>query len=178
MPELKTSCAFTGHRPHKLPWGYDESDERCIATKGALSGQIDALARFRAVTDFYSGMANGADTWAAMAVLELRERHPGIRLHCIIPHPGQADRWPRAAQERYHSILSQADETKTLSPRYSSDCMMKRNRYLVDAAGYVLAVYDGTGGGTAATLSYAKQLGREIIIVDPIARVVRHPIRD
>ena len=25
------SCAFTGHRPGKLPWGEDESDLRCIA---------------------------------------------------------------------------------------------------------------------------------------------------
>ena len=52
MPELKTSCAFTDHRPHKLPWKYDESDERCIATRNALAGQIDALARLRGVVDF------------------------------------------------------------------------------------------------------------------------------
>ena len=167
------------HRPRKLPLGWpNEDDERCIAAKGALSGQIDALARLRGVVDFYSGMADGTDVWAALAVLELKERHPGIRLHCIIPHPGQADRWPRPAQERYHSILDKADDVEVINPRSSSDCMMKRNRYMVDAAGYVLAVYDGTGGGTASTLAYAKQLGREIIIVDPVARVVRHPIRD
>ena len=30
------SCAFTGHRPGKLPWGEDESDLRCIALKAKL----------------------------------------------------------------------------------------------------------------------------------------------
>ena len=24
-------CAFTGHRPQSLPFGFNESDERCIA---------------------------------------------------------------------------------------------------------------------------------------------------
>ena len=28
-------CAFTGHRPQSLPFGFDESDERCIALKSA-----------------------------------------------------------------------------------------------------------------------------------------------
>ena len=26
-------CAFTGHRPNKLPWRYDENDTRCLALK-------------------------------------------------------------------------------------------------------------------------------------------------
>ena len=25
---LDNSCAFTGHRPHKLPWRYNEADSR------------------------------------------------------------------------------------------------------------------------------------------------------
>ena len=24
-------CAFTGHRPQNLPFGFDESDEKCVA---------------------------------------------------------------------------------------------------------------------------------------------------
>ena len=37
------SCAFTGHRPGKLPWGEDESDLRCIALKAKLRAAIDQL---------------------------------------------------------------------------------------------------------------------------------------
>lgn len=173
--DLKQCCAFTGHRPHKLPWKYDETDERCIAVKVALAGQIAALASI-GVTDFFSGMADGVDVWAAMAVLELKERYPAIRLHCIIPHPGQADRWNQDAQRRYQDILSQADEVRTLSHRYYNGCLQDRNRHLVDAAGYLLAVYDGSGGGTAHTLQYASRKGRRIVIIDPVARVIRRPI--
>lgn len=29
------SCAFTGHRPKKFPWGCNEADARCAALKEA-----------------------------------------------------------------------------------------------------------------------------------------------
>ena len=46
--------------------------------------------------------------------------------------------------------------------------MMKRNRYLVDHSSILLAVYNGTRrSGTGATVRYAQQLNREIIMIDP-----------
>ena len=178
MTDIRTSCSFTGHRPHKLPWGRNEDDERCIATRKALAEQIEALHRLRGIVDYYSGMADGTDLFAALAVLELREKHPDIRLHCILPHPGQCERWPKTAQERYHAILAKADETVMLSGHYYDGCLLNRNKFLVDAAEYLLAVYNGTGrSGTASTIAYARRQGRQIIIIDPMARVVRNPIK-
>ena len=58
MDELGHSCAFTGHRPYKLPWKDNESDPRCIMLMRRLYDQIAALAG-RGVTDYYSGMAEG-----------------------------------------------------------------------------------------------------------------------
>ena len=177
MTEIQASCSFTGHRPHKLPWGRNEDDERCIATRKALAGQIEALHRLRGITDYYSGMADGTDLFAALAVLELKERCPDVQLHCILPYPGQCDRWPEPARDRYHAILDMADDIVTLSNHYYDGCLLDRNKYLVDAARYLLAVYDGTRGGTAATIAYARRLGRNVIIVDPMARVVRNPVK-
>lgn len=37
---MENGCAFTGHRPHKLPWKYNEGDARCVALKTALKEQI------------------------------------------------------------------------------------------------------------------------------------------
>ena len=37
-----TTCAFTGHRPHKFPWKDNEADPRCIALKETLAEQIAA----------------------------------------------------------------------------------------------------------------------------------------
>lgn len=59
------SCAFTGHRPKKFPWGYHEEDIRCIALKKKLFEQIKKLISV-GYTDFLSGMAEGADIWLIM----------------------------------------------------------------------------------------------------------------
>ncbi len=160
-------CAFTGHRPKKFPWGYDETDKRCIALKKKLTEQISKLAS-AGYTDFFSGMAEGTDIWAALAVQALRKENPMLKLHCVLPCEGQADKWSAAAQRLYFSILEQADFVVYVSRDYNSDCMLKRNRYLVDHAACLLAIYNGEWrGGTAMTIRYARKLGRKIVILDP-----------
>ena len=162
-------CAFTGHRPKKYPWGYDETDARCVTLKQMLAKQIAKLVD-AGYTDFLSGMAEGADTWAALAVLALRKEHPTLRLHCVLPCEGQADRWSASARELYFSILEQADSVVYVSREYSKDCMLKRNRYLVDHVSCLLAVYNGERrGGTAMTVRYAQKMGLEIIILNPLS---------
>ncbi len=166
---LYNSCAFTGHRPHKFPWRYDETDSRCVALKTALTEQITKLAE-NGVTDFYSGGADGVDCWASLIVLELRKKNPALKLHLILPHEGQADRWREPAQERYHWILEQADSVEYVSQEYYEGCMLDRNHRLVEAAEVLLAVYNGEQrGGTAATVRYARKMGRQIVILDPIS---------
>ena len=165
---LDSSCAFTGHRPHKLLWKYNEADSRCVALKAVLMEQITKLAE-AGITDFYSGGADGTDCWAALIVLKLREKNSALKLRLILPHEGQADRWSGSAQKRYHSISDQADSVDYVSRKYYDGCMLDRNRRLVDAAGLLLAVYNGERrGGTAATVRYARKLGRRVIIADPV----------
>lgn len=36
----KKICAFTGHRPSRFPWSYDETNQDCIALKEILTGEI------------------------------------------------------------------------------------------------------------------------------------------
>ena len=40
--------------------------------------------------------------------------------------------------------------------------MMKRNKYMVDKSDIVVAVWNGSKGGTANTVKYAKQSGKTI----------------
>lgn len=164
------TCAFTGHRPFKLPWRHDEADSRCLALKAALTRRISALAE-DGVTKFFSGMAEGADCYCAQIVLELQEKNPALRLHCVLPCREQADRWSDAARARYRSILGRADSVVYVSPVYYQGCMLERNRRLVESAAIVLAVYNGElRGGTAATVRYAQRLGRQLIVLDPGSR--------
>ena len=164
---IERCCAFTGHRPRKFPWGYNEADARCVALKETLAKEIAKLVN-AGYTDFFSGMAEGTDTWAALAVLALKKENPALKLHCILPCEGQADEWSASARELYHSILAQADEVVYVSWEYREGCMLERNRYLVDHAACLLAVYNGEWrGGTAMTVRYARKLGREIILLNP-----------
>lgn len=163
----KNSCAFTGHRPSKFPWKYDETDNRCVALKTVLMEQIRLLAD-AGVTQFLSGMAEATDTWSALSVLALREKNPAIKLHCILPCREQADKWSSSSRNLYRSILKQADSIVYVSREYHKDCMLERNRFLVEHASILLAVYNGElRGGTAATMRYAQKMGREIIVIDP-----------
>jgi len=170
--DLNRCCAFTGHRPRKFPWKYDEKDERCVALKTVLTEQIEKLT-VDGVTDFYTGMALGVDTWAAMAVLGLRERNPAIKLHCILPCEGQEISWTAPARTRYKNILNEANSVEYVKQIYDEKCMLERNHRLVESAAHLIAVYNGEKrGGTAATVRYAQKAGREIIYINPETRTV------
>ena len=166
------SCAFTGHRPHKFPWKDNEADPRCIALKETLARQIATLAG-AGVTEYFTGGADGTDCWAAEIVLSLREKNPALKLRCVLPYGGQADRWSDSARERYHSILKRADSVDYVSRQYYDGCMIDRNHRLVESAGLLLAVFNGVRrSGTGATVNYARKMGKEIIVIDPITRQV------
>ena len=168
-----TACAFTGHRPHRFPWE-NEDDSRCIALKKTLAEQITALAG-AGVKDFFSGMAVGTDSYCSQIVLNLRKENPALKLHCILPHEGQANNWSASARERYNAILEQADSVEYVSRAYYDGCMIDRNHRLVEAAGLLLAVYNGVRrSGTGATVNYARKLGREIIVIDPATLKITH----
>ena len=140
----------------------------------ALSAQITALAE-RGVTEFLSGMALGVDLWSAQIVLGLQEKYPTIRLHCILPCEGQEIKWADSAQEQYRSILRRSSDVVYVSRKYTQNCMLERNRYLVDHASILVAVCNGTQrSGTGATVRYAQKQGREIFIIDPISRTTTY----
>ena len=105
------ACAFTGHRPQKLPWRTDEADPGCVALKAMLAAQIEMLIE-NGYTEFLSGMAPGVDMWAAQMILDLREKHPGLKLHCILPCAAQSAKWSAALQKQYRTILEQADSRR------------------------------------------------------------------
>ena len=169
------SCAFTGHRPQNLPFGFREDDERCIALKKILKKQIVSLITDENVTHFISGMALGVDMYAAEIVLELKKTYPGITLESAIPCETQAAKWNTAMRERYYGIAAQCDKETLLQTHYTPDCMDKRNRYMVDHADYIIAVWDGKPSGTGKTVMYAQSKGKVIIKVNPATLTVVKP---
>ncbi|SMC81820.1 SLOG family protein [Papillibacter cinnamivorans] len=175
MNDKQNTCCFSGHRPGGLPFGHDEKHPDCILLKMRLLEEMVGM-RGRGVTTFLSGMAQGTDLIAAEIALNLKWADPSlpVRLVAVIPHEGQADRWTVPCRERYFKILSEADEVITLHKQYTASCMHERNRYMVDASSYLIAVFGGAPGGTKYTVDYAVKKGLDVVIFDPVTLKRRH----
>ena len=162
MRGRQSACCFTGHRPAKLPWGYREEDLRCLDLKRRMADAVEA-AYAEGYRHFLCGMAMGCDLYFCECVLALREIHPDVTLEAAIPCPTQADAWPADQRARYRRLVDACDYETLVSQRYTSSCMQRRDRYMVDHASLLIAAFDGTPGGTQYTLLYAMSRGLQIV---------------
>lgn len=151
----------TGHRPNKL-YGYNLSDPRWQR----LKDQLKSILKENNCTEAYSGMALGVDTIFALAVLELKNQGYDIKLHCAIPCQNHSCKWNKESVAMYNDILSKADTITIVTDKpYEPWMMQKRNEFMVDNSDKVIAVWDGSNGGTANCVRYAEKIGKEIIRV-------------
>jgi uncharacterized phage-like protein YoqJ len=100
------TCCFTGHRPFKLPWGFEEDHPDCVRLKLMLSMEIESRIAGGCDT-FLCGMCWGADIWCAEIVLNLRRAFPekDVRLTAVLVHEEQHAGWTKDYQERYFNII-------------------------------------------------------------------------
>lgn len=151
-------CCFTGHRPEKLK---RTESEVCAALESEIRNAIND-----GFNVFITGMAYGVDIWAGEIVLRLRnEGHP-IKLICASPFDGFERRWQKDWQERYKRIMKDADLIRFICPGYHNGCFQVRNEWMVNHSARVIAVYDGTPGGTRNTINYAQKVGVPVVIVN------------
>ncbi len=163
------NCAFTGYRPQKMPWGFNEDDPRCEDFKHRLKDMILILI-LEGYRHFISGAAMGTDLWGAQIVLEFKKEFPDLTLEMAIPFEGQADKWSYPYRSLRESVLQSADMITLISRDYTRCCMFDRNRYMIQHADVVIAAYDGQEGGTKLTVEYAKRTGCPVYIIPPIKK--------
>ena len=175
------SLCFTGHRPDKLG-GYNPNNPIMLDLKQKLTALIEQLIVEKGISHFYTGGALGVDQLAFWCVHALKAKYPHIQNIVAIPFKNQSIKWSPAQQKSYEEMLSLADEVIDVShiPAYdskeapdlpiesfSSKKMHKRNEYMVDQARFVIAVYDGTNGGTSNCYRYAKKNERTVYVMNP-----------
>ena len=160
------SCCFTGHRTSKLPWRGNHDDKRCLTLKERLFDIVEALYN-AGIRHYICGMAVGADMYFCEAVIRLRSEHDEVTLEAAIPCEEQTKLWGKREQRQYNYLVHQCDYETVIQNEYTSDCMHKRNRYMVDNSSVLVAVFDGTSGGTMQTITYAIRKGLEIIELKP-----------
>ena len=143
----------TGHRPQKTG-GYSQNAQDRLKEIA-----IDWLAALKP-RGAISGMALGWDTAIVEACLHLR-----LPYVACIPFRGQESQWPSSSQRAYYDYLHHAAKVIVCSPGgYSSYKMQIRNERMIDMAlhygpgqnnSILLAMWDGTSGGTKNCLLYA-----------------------
>lgn len=106
---------------------------------------------------FGAGGALGFDTLAAETVLRLKNKYPYIKLILVLPCLSQTKGWKKTDIEKYNFIKAQADKVVYTSQEYTSDCMFKRNRHLVNYSSLCICYLSNNSGGTAYTVAYAKK---------------------
>ena len=167
-PERKIMrLAFTGYRPQKMPFGFDETDERCIDFKNRLRNTIENFI-WQGYRHFISGGAMGMDMYAAEIVQELKSKSPAIILEMVSPYDEQAAKWQPALRQRHDALFNQADIVTATGHEYTKSCIFSRNRYLVNNADMLLAAFDGQPGGTEMTIRYARQQGIQVCCIRPV----------
>ncbi len=143
--------AATGHRPDNL--GGFSPDVRMQLLQVAIAH----LERHRPAA-VISGMALGWDQAWAMAATTLN-----IPFIAAVPFAGQESVWPTASRETYRSLLGLASEVVTVSQGgYTARKMQRRNEWMVDRADGIVALWDGTFGGTHNCVLYAEKKGKPI----------------
>ena len=164
--DWRHSVAFTGHRPQKLPFGFDETDPRCVDFKRRLCNSIEMMI-LEGYTHFISGGALGMDMYAAEAVLELKRTHADITLELALPFPTFNMNLRGELRERFDTIVLRADKATVCAESYTPYSYMRRNAYMVDSSGLLIAIYDHRPGGTKNTVEYARKKGRGIWLLHP-----------
>lgn len=145
--------SVTGHRPDKLG-GYANPEAEMKLYDIAIDW-LYANKPEKVIT----GMALGWDQIIARAATVC-----DIPFTAAIPFKGQETMWPVASQKYYNKLLGYASEIIIVSPgAYTSRKMHIRNEWMVDNSDMVLAMWNGSPGGTGSCIKYAQKQSKPII---------------
>ena len=146
----------TGHRPNKLKGGYDNFSKDNLYIRKIMRKSLEKLNPSLCI----SGMALGIDTLFALTVLELK-----LPLLCAIPCKNHSRKWLKESKIIYDNILKQASEVILVTnTEYNPYLMQVRNEYMVNKSDIVLAFWNGTKGGTANCVKYARNKNKKVYI--------------
>jgi uncharacterized phage-like protein YoqJ len=172
-PPQSFHVALTGHRPNKLA-GYDLTHPFYVALQLWLERIIrTGLAQHPHLT-LHSGLALGADTVWSQAILAMRERFPDrIAFVAEVPVMTQSSQWPAKRDTQFwQKQIDSADLVNVYAEIYTPRAMQLRNEGMIRASQQILAVWDGSTGGTGHAVRFAEKNGI------PVFRMTPEQIRD
>lgn len=148
--------AGTGHRIVKQPPAWPPTPASLVDFLVSYLQQLQP-------SHVISGMALGFDQGLALAAIRC-----SIPFTAAVPFKGQEHKWPASVKTRYAALLREAQHVEYVSePGYEPWKMHARNAWMVDRCDRLVALYDGSGGGTKSCLDYASSKGVKIEMIWP-----------
>ncbi len=116
---------------------------------------LDEIARRFPNATWICGGAVGVDSNAAEYAMTY-----GIKLHLILPFPPEImwKYWTPDQRIVLKKTIEYAEKLSVLNPYYDVRYYQFRNMLMVDSAQVLIAFYDGSPGGTANCVRYARSL--------------------
>lgn len=108
------------------------------------------------------GCAMGWDLAGQRAAVNL-----GIPMHAYVPYVGHGQEWNTFYKEEHNELVSLASYIFAPDVSFSPAALLQRNRDMVDASDMTLALFDGSGGGTAHCVNYALSQGKPVVNLWP-----------
>lgn len=176
------TVSFTGHRPSSRPqdsklFGLTYSNflthpKSLVFIEWMACHLLEIAKSHNNALHVIQGMALGVDQMVAEAAFLARERGLAlgikITVEAAVPCANHPCKWPIRSQVRYQSILLKCDKvTMVSSLPYTNSCMQKRNEYMVDNCDLLIAIWDGSAGGTSNCVRYARSIGAQIEVIEP-----------
>lgn len=178
MEKSTVHIGFTGHRPNKLG-GYDISSQGYLYLQKDLEIYIERNLEVFDIVVGHSGLALGGDTIWSKAILAMKEKYPGrVLFHAEIPMMEQASAWFKKSDiDFWHEQVERADfksvygsldgveehKRRGLAAKF----LNLRNEGMLDHSDVLLALHDGTSGGTGNAVKYAKKINLVTHTVHP-----------
>lgn len=157
-------ACVTGHRPMKLfrsaPYSAENFHKLTVFAQEVLSWATKNLE----LTEVITGMALGWDQAIAKAAFQLE-----IPFTAATPFEGQENYWPLPTQAMYHDLLKNAKEVvvvtkpKPVSTKLVIKALQDRNAWMIDNSELVMALWDGSSGGTHNAIQYATKKDRKVL---------------
>jgi uncharacterized phage-like protein YoqJ len=148
--------AVTGHRPPKVG-GY--------RTPNTVYNEIREVIRTHLIELrpelLFSGMALGIDQWTAELCHEMQ-----IPFVAAVPFNGFEMRWPERSRDHFRYLCGLAQQVHVVTPTtaYRANLLYRRNAWMVDNSDALLAIWNGSDGGTGNTVQYARSRGKQVIL--------------
>lgn len=165
-------CAVIGQHPLRVPWGFDEEDDRCRKLKIELAQQILVL-RQSGVSQFLTACDCGVGLYAGEIINGLRTTDRGLMLICYTPHEEQATKWAPYLRERYFDILEKCTYMSTICEVGAPEAQLRTYEKIIELVDVVLGTYEldipDVGNVEDKALAYAVDTANKpVLVLDPI----------